>query len=325
MWWPLTGMHDPQGNPVPGKLGTPRVDTAGFNFQLIPADISELNERARSAADLDITAISAHAYPEIRNTYAITSCGASMGEGFGPKVVVRADSPLRTIEDLRSGDPLVATPGARTTAFLVFSLLMGRRPRYEAMRFDRVIGAVLGGRFDAGLLIHEAQLTFEQQGLRLITDLGAWWAQSSNTTSTTNTNATKPETKAVGGEDTWSKGSGGEGAGRPLPLGLNAIRRDLDNRFGPTTCARITRVLTDSIRYAVEHPHESREYLLMHAGDRPEWRDDALVERYLKMYVSQATLDMGTRGRDALQDLLTRGAAAGFCDDPGEIDIVRPA
>ena len=202
----------------------------------------------------------------------------------------------------------------------------GKTPTLRSHALDRVIGAILGGRFDAGLLIHEAQLTFEQQGLRLITDLGAWWAQSSNTTSATNTNATKPETKAVGGEDTSSGArDGGGGGGRPLPLGLNAIRRDLDNRFGPGACTRVTRVLTDSIRYAVEHPHESREYLLMHAGDRPEWRDDELVERYLKMYVSEATLDMGTRGRDALQDLLTRGAAAGICDEPGEIDIIRPA
>jgi 1,4-dihydroxy-6-naphthoate synthase len=157
------------------------------------------------------------------------------------------------------------------------------------MIFSAVPGAVVGGECDAGLLIHEAQLTFAELGLRAVADMGAWW---------------------------------GEHAGMPLPLGLNVIRRDLDERLGAGGCERVSRVLSRSVAYAVEHAEESQRYLLMHAGDRPEWRDAGLVEKYLSMYVSRMSLDMGERGVEALRRFLGEGFERGLCADPGEVEVI---
>jgi 1,4-dihydroxy-6-naphthoate synthase len=157
------------------------------------------------------------------------------------------------------------------------------------MVFDQVPGAVTSGACDAGLLIHEAQLTFAELGLRAVADMGVWWQGH---------------------------------AGTVLPLGLNVIRRDLDQRLGAGGCARVSRVLSRSVAYAVEHAAESQRYLLLHAEDRPEWRDPGLVERYLSMYVSRMSLDMGEAGASALRRFLGEGHERGLCADPGEVEVV---
>jgi 5,8-dihydroxy-2-naphthoate synthase len=284
MWWPLVGLDG---------LGAV-IDTAGFAFELVARDVEELNKIAVDPrADLyDATAISCGAYPKIHDRYAITRCGGSFGEGYGPRVVVREDTPVLTPAELRG--LRIAVPGVNTSAFLTLSILLGARrgePAFEPveMLFSEIPGAVSRGQVDAGLLIHEAQLTFGQLGLREVANLGVLWEQ---------------ETEL------------------PLPLGLNVVRRDLDERFGAGTAARVGSVLSASVRYAVDHPGECREHLQANKGDRTEWDDPELVDRYLAMYVSDLTIDMGERGVAAIAYLFGRGAEAGLCVDPGVIEVV---
>ena len=298
MWWPLCGMTDATGKPVPGELGRPAIDTGGIVFTPIAEDVEKLNRRAHESGDLDITAISAHTYPHVKDTYRVTRCGGSFGEGYGPKVVVRADDPRfaegeRSIARLLEIGHSIAVPGRMTTAYLTLSILLRGIDPERAMTpvpmlFSEVIGAVLREEVAAGLLIHEAQLTFDQVGLKKLVDLGAWW---------------------------------GTNRGGPLPLGLNVIRRDLDDRVDGG-CERIASLLSASVEHAVNNLEMSKEFLRMRGGDRPEWNDDALVERYLSMYVSKLTRDMGDTGLAALTKLLNEGAEAGLCPEPGVIDAV---
>ena len=157
------------------------------------------------------------------------------------------------------------------------------------MLFSEIPGAVVRGEVDAGVLIHEAQLTFAAMGLREVVNLGAWWGTTTDL---------------------------------PLPLGLNVVRRDLDTRHGAGTVAAVGRVLAASVRYAVDHPEQSRAYLRAHRGDRAEWDDDALLDEYLRRYVSGLSVDMGERGRAAIGEFLGRGAAAGLCAAVGEVEVV---
>lgn len=302
MWWPLTG-----------AMGV-GVETGRYRFETVARDVEELNrlvmgeavEDAEGSEPLspalspggrgrkayDITAISCAAYPYIADRYAITACGGSFGEGYGPKVVVRDGSGVRAAEDLRG--LRIAVPGVRTSAFLTLGLMLGdggggRGFEHVEMLFSEIPGAVARGEVDAGLLIHEAQLTFGELGLRAVVDLGEWWD--------------------------------GE-TGLPLALGLNVVRRDLDDRFGAGTVGEVAALLAESVRFAVEHRAESRAFLRANAGDRTEWEDDALVDRYLSMYVSGLTEDMGDRGRGAIRELLSRGAAAGLVPSVGEVEVV---
>ncbi|MEM7755205.1 MAG: MqnA/MqnD/SBP family protein [Planctomycetota bacterium] len=292
MWWPLTGMRGPDGSPVAGPLGTPRIDTEGLAFELVAEDVEALNAAVRGEdGSLDITAISAATYPAVKDRFAITRCGGSFGEGYGPKVVVSEGSPIASLEDLRGKK--IAVPGLGTSAFLTLSMALGSTPGKaaftpEPMLFSDVPGAVISGACDAGLLIHEAQLTFADLGLRAVVDLGQWW----------------------GGQTDL-----------PLPLGLNVIRRDLDKRVDGGM-AKVSRVLMRSVEYATSHAKESQEYLLLHSEDRPEWRDPALVEKYLSMYVSRMSLDMSDRGLMALRRFLGDGHESGLCLDAGTIEVV---
>ncbi len=305
MWWPLTGMTRPDGTHIQGPLGKPAIDTGRFAFQCIARDIESLNQATlANEPGLDITAISAHTYPHIKDRYRITRSGGSFGEGYGPRVVVRTDDGRFAANDLseltrrlgpgagsddRLGKPAkIAVPGKNTTAFLVLSLMLGEF-QYMVLPFMQVMDAVRDNTADAGLLIHEAQLSYESMGLRMVQDLGQWWQQTHS---------------------------------MPLPLGLNVLQRDLDDRLGPGTCEEISKLLAASIRHAVDHAADSRSFLLMHAEDRPEWKDDALLKKYLAMYVSDLTLDMGGQGIKALSVLLKEGALAGLCPDPGVIDVV---
>ncbi len=284
MWWPLVGL-DGSGA---------EIDTGGLKFELVARDVEELNKIAVDPqTDLyDATAISCGAYPKVCGRYAITRCGGSFGEGYGPRVVVREDASVRTPMELRG--LRVAVPGVNTSAFLTLSILLGAKrdePAFEPveMLFSEIPGAVSRGQVDAGLLIHEAQLTFGELGLREVANLGQLWAQET---------------------------------ALPLPLGLNVVRRDLDERFGPGTVAKVGAVLSASVRYAVDHPSECREHLQANKGSRTEWDDPELVDRYLAMYVSDLTIDMGERGLAAIGYLFGRGAQAGLCDDPGVIEVV---
>lgn len=240
-----------------------KVDTRGLEFRHVLEDIQTLNEKAIRGA-YDVTAVSFHAYYRIRDKYVLMGCGASVGDGYGPLLVSRR--PL-TRQDL--DEATVAVPGELTTAFLVFRLY-APLARWKVMPFDRIQDAVARGDIDAGLLIHEGQLSYRDQKLHRIQDLGEWWKL---------------------------------GTGLPLPLGGNAIRRDLDRRTALACCD----VLRDSVRYALEHRKEALEYAMRYARGL----DPARAERFVGMYVNAFTLELGKRGEDAVAHLFRLGHEAG--------------
>jgi 1,4-dihydroxy-6-naphthoate synthase len=294
MWWPITGKVRPNGE----QVSPPPLDTGRFRYRAVPADIEVLNRRAEEQGDLDITALSFRAWASVRDRYVITATGSSMGDGFGPKVVRRRGSGV-TLEDLRTGRMRVAVPGRRTTAFLVLGMVLGRAwaEREDAaleVPFERVIGTVAEEKAEAGLVIHEGQVLYEQAGLELVEDLGAWW---------------KKET------------------GLPLPLGCNAVRRDLDERFGPGSLAEVSRMLRRSVDYALEHRAESLEYTLPFAlanAAKPGSSGAPTLERvdtYVRMYVNPWTVDLGEDGRRAVERLFAEGARAGLCEAVA-VDII---
>lgn len=277
MWWPL-------GN-APGHPG-PAIDTRGFSFTPVPDDIQALNDRAARRGDLDITACSMHAYPSLAGAYALTSCGASVGEGYGPKIVARESRPPEWL-----GEPgvRIATPGAGTTAALVARLLIGGAFDAVALPFERVIPAVLAGEADAGLVIHEAQLTYAELGLSLVVDLGEWWRDRT---------------------------------GLPLPLGGNAVRRDLDERFGAGTSVRLAGVLRASIEHALAERGAGVAYA---SGFAQPGTTAAQADRFISMYVNGFTLDLGESGTRGLEELYRRARAAGVIASVPPLDLVRPA
>jgi 1,4-dihydroxy-6-naphthoate synthase len=192
-------------------LDAGRVDTRGLEFEQVVSDIQTLNEWALEGR-LEVTAISAGAYPHVADRYAVLPHGASMGDGYGPIVVAREAVDLNDVE--------IVIPGHLTTAYLVLRLALGA-PRVRELPFDQILDEVRSGRADAGLLIHEGQLTYADAGLEKLLDLGTWWQ--------------------------------GE-TGLPLPLGLNVARRDLD-RFDD-----VSAVLGEAIRVGLENRDEALEY-----------------------------------------------------------------
>ena len=261
-------------------LAAGKIDTGRWAFKHVLQDIQTLNQRALRG-ELDITAISIHAYPYVKDRYALTHCGASMGDHYGPMVVARSarthpHSP-QTIDDLRG--KRLAVPGEKTTAFLVLNLMLGQGNfDYEVVMFDQILDAVERGRYDAGLIIHEGQLTYARHGLDLVVDLGQWWYEQTDL---------------------------------PLPLGGNVIRRDL----GPEALGEVAGILKRSIEYGLAHRGEAVEYALQFARDMGH----DLADRFVGMYVNDWTLDLGPTGRAAVVELLTRAHAANLTPHPGEI------
>ncbi|HXG60044.1 MAG TPA: MqnA/MqnD/SBP family protein [Planctomycetota bacterium] len=240
-----------------------KVDTRGLEFRHVLEDIQTLNEKAIRGV-YDVTAVSFHAYWRIRDKYVLMGCGASVGDGYGPILVSRRPLSRQDLDEAT-----VAVPGELTTAFLVLRLY-APLARWKVMPFDRIQDAVARGDIDAGLLIHEGQLSYRDQKLHRIQDLGEWWKL---------------------------------GTGLPLPLGGNAIRRDLDRRTALACCD----VLRDSVRYALEHRKEALEYALRYARGL----DAARAERFVGMYVNAFTLELGKRGEDAVAHLFRLGHEAG--------------
>ncbi len=257
-------------------LAHDKLDTGDLQFRHELQDIETLNRRALRG-ELEVTAISIHAYAYLTERYALLPSGCSMGDRYGPMVVARR--PLR-IEELKTAR--IAVPGTMTTAFLSLRLLLPGSLTYEVVPFDRILGEVAAGHYDAGLIIHEGQLTFQNQGLHLVVDLGVWWQ---------------------------------ERTGLPLPLGGNVVRRDL----GPETMHRISALLKESIRYALDHRGDALDYALKYARDM----DKALADRFVGMYVNDWTLDYGPRGREAVQRLLAEGHRAGVISAPTAVVFVE--
>jgi 1,4-dihydroxy-6-naphthoate synthase len=252
------------------------VRSERFQFEHILDDIQSLNERAQRG-EYELTAISIHAYAHVRDKYVLSSCGCSMGDNYGPLIVARQPW---TVDDLAG--KTIAIPGRMTTAFLVLQLLLGRdRFVPRVTMFDQIPQAVADGQVDAGLIIHEGQLTFAKLGLTRVIDLGEWWQ---------------------------------ERTGLPLPLGGNAIRRDL----GPAVAAELTNIMRASIRYGLTHRAEATQHALQYGRGL----DTALADRFVGMYVNDWTLDYGPRGRAAVQLLLSEGAAAGIVPPVEQVEFV---
>ena len=245
-------------------LASGRVPNEGLTFEHLLADIQTLNEAAFKGT-YEVSAVSFHAYAHLADTYLLLPHGSSMGDNYGPIVVARQDRPA-TLDGVT-----VAVPGLLTTAFLALRLY---KPdvTYVVMPLDQIQDEVREGRVDAGLLIHEGQLTYGDEGLQKIVDLGEWWNARTG--------------------------------GLPLPLGGNVIRKDL----GPEMVGKVSRILHDSIAYALEHRDEALDYALQFGRGL----DRSKADRFVGMYVNELTLDYGERGRRAVQLLLDEAFEKGL-------------
>jgi 1,4-dihydroxy-6-naphthoate synthase len=244
-------------------LASGKVDSEGLTFEHLLADIQTLNEAAFQGR-YEVSAVSFHAYAHLADRYLLLPHGSSMGDTYGPVVVTRRDGPAAL------DGVTVAVPGLLTTACLALRLY---KPdvKHAVMPFDQIQDAVRDGRAQAGLLIHEGQLTYADEGLRKLVDLGEWWTAKTG--------------------------------GLPLPLGGNVIRKDL----GPEMISKVSRILRASIAYALEHRGEALDYALRFSRGLDRQRAD----RFVGMYVNELTLDYGDRGRRAVQLLLDEGFEKG--------------
>ncbi|MDA1014968.1 MAG: ABC transporter substrate-binding protein, partial [Planctomycetota bacterium] len=241
-------------------LANDKIDTGRYQFTHTLQDIETLNHRALKG-ELELTAVSLHGYAYMTDTYALCACGASMGDNYGPMVVTRQPT---SIDGLRGKK--IAIPGTLTTAFLTLKLLLGDDFEFELHPFDEILNVVEAGNADAGLIIHEGQLTYADQGLHLVVDLGKWWHDET---------------------------------GLPLPLGANAIRKDL----GQPTMDEVTSLLKQSIQYGLDHRDAALDHALQYGRNLNRQKADEFVG----MYVNDWTLDFGDRGREAVALLLKRG------------------
>ena len=241
-------------------LASGNVKLDGITIEHLLEDIQALNVRARKA-DLEVTAISAHVFPYVSDNYWIMKTGASMGEGYGPVIISRK---YKSLDELKG--KTVATPGPLTTATLLFKIFTEGIDNVD-MPFDHIMLAVDKGEVDAGLLIHEGQITYQSLGYHKILDFGELWNEKTK--------------------------------GLPLPLGLDVVRKDL----GEELARRLSAGLKESISYGYQHQNKSIPYAM-------QWGrgiDYKLGERFVKMYVSDLTIDMGEKGREALELLFSMG------------------
>ena len=258
-------------------LAKGRIDTCELRFKHILQDIQTLNERA-TRGELDVTAISIHAYAYVLDKYALLPSGASMGDGYGPMVVSKTKRPRGEIAKMR-----IAVPGRMTSAFLALRLWLGRDFDHVVVPFDQIFATVKHGDADAGLIIHEGQLTYQKEDLELCVDLGAWWKRDTG--------------------------------GLPLPLGGNAIKKSL----GVPLMSRISPFLTESIRYGLAHRQPAVAHAMAYARDM----DAPLADKFVGMYVNDWTLDYGEKGREAIRLFLRRGYEAGVIPRPVELEFVE--
>ena len=253
------------------------IDSGPFEFEHVLEDIETLNQRA-TRGELEITAVSIHAYPGIADKYALLGSGGSMGDKYGPMVVSRREMAL---EELNSPDVTIAVPGLKTSAFLALRIAIGEF-NHKVVPFDKIIPAVASGEVDAGLIIHEGQLTYSKSGLNNILDLGVWWSERTN--------------------------------GLPLPLGGNCVRRDL----GEENIRELSRILKASIQYSLDHRDEAVAYAL----EFGRGLDIPLADKFIGMYVNELTVDYGERGREAIRRFLKEGESIGMITGPYELEFV---
>ncbi len=256
-------------------LAKGKIPTEGFRLEHVLLDIESLNRRAL-VGEYELTALSFHAYAHVADIYVLLRSGASMGEGYGPILVAREDM---TVDDLSRAR--IAVPGTLTTAFLVLRLSIPD-VHHVVVPFDRIPEYVAEGKADAGLLIHEGQLTYSALGLRKILDLGEWWFERTRL---------------------------------PLPLGGNAVRRDL----GGEVQRALSRLLQQSIAYGLAHREDALDY----ARAFGRGLDLASTDRFIRMYVNELTLDCGERGKAAIRQLLQMGYERGLLPRAIPVEFVE--
>jgi len=256
-------------------LATNKVRLPRLKFAHTLCDIETLNRKALEGV-YDVTAISFHAYPYIQDKYALMACGGSVGDGYGPMVISPRPYTMSEIKKVR-----IAVPGTMTTSYLALKLF-APDIETEVVPFDQIIPQVLAGKYEAGLIIHEGQLTYSREGLQRVVDLGKWWRDMT---------------------------------GLPLPLGGNAIRREL----GPEVISQVSQALRQSIRYALEHREEALAYAMQFARDL----DTQSADKFVSMYVNERTLDYGPDGREAVVRLLDMGYKAKVIPQEARVEFVE--
>ena len=245
------------------------VNLRGHEYEHILQDIETLNRRCQKG-ELDVSAVSFHAYTTLADQYALLPCGASFGDGYGPCLVAKKKYSREDLKKLR-----LAVPGLLTSAYLTLQLYLGLpHGKFQAVvvPFDKIQDEISAGRVDAGLLIHEGQLTYAEEGFTLCEDLGQWWAK--------------------------------ETGGLPLPLGGNVVRRAL----GTEVIAAVTGTLRESVRYGLEH----RQAGVRHALPLSRGMDETRTDKFIGMYVNELTLDFGPRGLAGLKEFYGRSRAQGL-------------
>ncbi len=255
------------------------IPTHGFHFQHILQDIQTLNERA-TRGELDISAVSIHAYAYVSDKYALLPSGASMGDGYGPMLVAKQKFSREEIAGKK-----IAVPGTMTSAFLALQLWLGKPAKefnFVIVPFDQIFTAVKNGIAEIGLIIHEGQLTFQNEKLVLCEDLGIWWGRQND--------------------------------GLPLPLGGNVIHK----RFAPPVRKQISDTLTASIQFSLDHRPEAVQHALQYARDMG--RD--LADKFVGMYVNHWTLDYGERGRESIRRFLGQAFERGLIPHRQELEFV---
>jgi len=260
-------------------LATELIPTPGFQFQHVLQDIQTLNERA-TRGELDISAVSIHAYAYVSDQYALLPSGASMGDGYGPMLVAKQKWSREDIARKK-----IAVPGTMTSAFLALQLWLGRAAAeidFVVVPFDRIFETVRSDGAEVGLIIHEGQLTYQNEGLVVCEDLGAWWGKVND--------------------------------GLPLPLGGNVIHK----RFEPVVRKKISDILTASIQFSLDHRPEAVQHALQYARDMG--RD--LADRFVGMYVNHWTLDYGDRGRESIRRFLGLAYERGLIPHRQELEFV---
>lgn len=264
-----------------------KIPLHGYRFQHILQDIQTLNERALRR-ELHLSAVSIHAYAHLLESYALLPCGASMGDGYGPMFVVRADHPNTPALDVTLEKKIswlrkqrIAVPGLMTSAYLAAELLLGPF-LHQVVPFDKIFEAMRTGAADVGLIIHEGQLTYAQEGFAKILDLGEWWKNKT---------------------------------GLPLPLGGNVIRKD----FSLEQRREINAIMKASIAYGLEHRADGVRHSMAHARGM----DTALADRFIGMYVNDYTLDYGESGRQAIREFLGQAADRGLVPRLDQLEFVE--
>jgi 1,4-dihydroxy-6-naphthoate synthase len=256
------------------------IPTRGYRFEHILQDIQTLNERA-TRGELDITAVSIHAYAYVSDKYALLPSGASMGDGYGPMLVAKQKLSHEEIAKKK-----IAVPGTMTSAFLALQLWLGKPAKefhFVVVPFDQIFSAVKNGIADIGLIIHEGQLTYQNEGLVVCEDLGVWWGKQNN--------------------------------GLPLPLGGNVIHK----RFDPATRKQISDILTASIQFSLDHRANAVQHALQYARDMG--RD--LADKFVGMYVNHWTLDYGERGRESIRRFLGQAFERCLIPHRQELEFVK--